>query len=321
MKIVVTGGAGFIGTNLVRKLIARGDDVIVVDDFSSAPRKNLEDLRGKFRMEELDIVQDDLGPAFHHVEAVVHLAARGGVQPSIRDPLKTYQANVIGSIRVMDAALEADAHQVICASSSSIYGGHATPYFPSFREDLDPDNPRSPYAASKLAMEHLSSQYARLYDLPTVNLRFYNVYGPWQRANRGSFSAVVPSFIEAIRAGRPVKIYGNGKQSRDFTYVGDVVSAILSVLEHPTDMPKEAQESRVFNVANAEPKTLHTILSVLEMLMGVTAQVDYGPMREGDVMCSRGSPFRLNAWTGWEAKTTLAAGLAETLAWWRQSNG
>ena len=321
MRIVVTGGAGFIGCNLVRALLERDHEVIVVDDFSSGPRENLYGLAKPCMIEELDIVQDELGPAFHHADAVIHLAALGGVQPSVRDPLRTYRANVIGSIRVMDAALDADAHQVILASSSSIYGGRATPYFPSFREDLDPDNPRSPYAASKLAMEVLAAQYARLYDLPTVNLRFYNVYGPWQRANRGSFSAVVPSFIEAIRAGRPVKIYGNGEQSRDFTYVGDVVSAILSVLEHPTDMPKEAQESRVFNVANAEPKTLHTILSVLEMLMGVTAQVDYGPMREGDVMCSRGSPFRLNAWTGWEAKTTLAAGLAETLAWWRQSNG
>src|SRR6478609_11422101 len=226
-RVLVTGGAGFIGSNLVRALLARGDTVRVLDNFATGRRDNLAEL-----LDDVEVVEGDLRSyervhtAVQGVEIVFHQGALGSVPRSVQDPLTSTAVNVEGTLNVLLAARDEGISRVVAASSSSVYGDGGT--FP--REESQAPNPISPYAVAKLAAERFCVSFFRVYQLETVALRYFNVFGPRQDPN-SQYAAVVPLFVRAIHEGSPVTIYGDGEQSRDFTYVQNVVDANLQAAE------------------------------------------------------------------------------------------
>ena len=259
MNILVTGGAGFIGSNLVDTLLARGDTVRVLDDLSTGHAENLP--------ADADLVVGSVADAecvagaMDGIEAVFHEGARGSVARSVEDPLTTDTMNTHGTLTVLHCAQRAGVRRVIYASSSSVYGGATEPPTP----ETAPLVPRSPYAVSKLAGEVYCRVFAELHGLETVSLRYFNVFGPRQRPD-SQYAAVIPLFIDALRNGRPVEVHGDGLQSRDFTYVSDVVAGNLAVL----DAPAEAVSGKVFNLA---PGTTQSLLDLLGHLEGILGEI------------------------------------------------
>src|SRR3954451_9695356 len=238
MNVLVTGGAGFIGSNLVRALLERGDEVRVLDNFSTGSRRNLEDV-------EVDVVEGELRSyervhnAVRGVEVVFHLGALGSVPRSVQDPLTTSAVNVEGTLNVLLAARDEGVRRVVFASSSSVYGSTV----PLPAHEASPVDPISPYGVAKLAAERYCVSFSRVYaSFETVVLRYFNVFGPWQNP-RSQYAAAVPLFISAVAAGQPVTIFGDGAQSRDFTYVDNVVAANLSAAE------AAGANGRIFNIA------------------------------------------------------------------------
>jgi nucleoside-diphosphate-sugar epimerase len=303
VNAVVTGGAGFIGSHLADALLAVGHQVRIVDDLSNGLRANVpagaELLEGSVADEEV------ARRAVEGVDVVFHQAALGSVRRSVEAPLATNRANVDGSLSVLEAARRAGVRRVVAASSSSVYGGEAP--LPS-REDAPPA-PKSPYAVTKVALENYARVYATLLDTETVCLRYFNVYGPRQRSD-SEYAAAVPLFIAALRAGEPVTIYGDGEQTRDFTFVGDAVAANLLAAEAPASRCS----GRTYNVAGGARHSVRTLLQTIADELGVEARAEHAPPRPGDVRDSHADVSAAKRDLGYVPSTPLREGIRLTLA-------
>lgn len=308
--MVVTGGAGFIGANLCRALARTHPvtEVLALDDLSSGFADNLAEVNAT--LVEGSILDPQLLDAvLHGCDAVVHLAAVPSVPRSIKDPMRSHEVNATGTLRVLEAARRAPAGppQVIVASSSSVYG--ANPTLPK-SESLRP-MPMSPYAVSKLATETYALSHGRVYGMDTLAFRFFNVFGPLQAAGH-AYAAVVPAFVDAALGGRPLTVYGDGLQSRDFTYV-DTVTAVLTaavVGRRTSDEP--------VNLAYGTRTTLLELIAELTDVLGVDVAVEHADPRPGDVRDSQADSTRLAALFPDVAPTALREGLSATVAWFRK---
>jgi UDP-glucose 4-epimerase len=301
-RVLVTGGGGFIGSSLARRLLERGDDVRVLDNFSTGNRRNLADVA-----DELEIVEGELRSyervhnATRGVEIVYHQGALPSVPRSVQDPLTTSAVNVEGTLNVLLAARDEGVRRVVFASSSSVYGNTGT--LPRVESQF-PD-PISPYAVSKLAAERYCVSCARVYGLETVTLRYFNVFGPGQDPT-SQYAAVVPRFIAAIDAGEPVPIHGDGEQSRDFTYVDNVVEANVLAAE------ASAASGYVLNIATGEPRTVNQLADTIGEVLGKPVEKEYLPERTGDVRNSWADVSAAQHLLGWEPRVALEDGLRLT---------
>lgn len=303
MEVLVTGGAGFIGSHLVDRLLSDGHGVRVLDDLSTGQDANVADGAEVHVGSVAD--ERQVADAVAGVEVIFHLAALGSVPRSIEDPLATDRVNVSGTATVLTAARDLGVRRVVFSSSSSVYGGAAE--LPT--SEAAPTRPRSPYGVSKLAGEWYVRVFGELYDLETVALRFFNVYGPRQRPD-SEYAAVIPRFATALLAGKRPTVYGDGLQSRDFTYVADIVAALGAAAA----VGPEAN-ARVFNVA---PGRTHTLLELLETLgeaIGVDPNPRFEAARESDIRESQADAGAAKAVLGWQPAVSLATGLRRYVDW------
>ena len=299
MKVLVTGGAGFIGSNLVRALLERGDDVRVLDNFSTGNRANLADLAGEIELVEGELRSyERVHAATRRVEVVFHEGALPSVPRSVHDPLTTGAVNVDGTLNVLLAARDEGVRRVVFASSSSIYGNSGE--LP--RVETHSPDPISPYAVSKLAAERYCVSFSRVYPLETVALRYFNVFGPHQDPT-SQYAAVVPRFIATIADERPVPVYGDGEQRRDFTYVGNVVEANLLAAD------SENVSGAVINVATGRGVSVNELSDVIGATLGLPVERDYQPERAGDVRDSWADVTRARELLGYQPRVTLEEGL------------
>lgn len=305
MRVLVTGGAGFIGSNLVRRLIDNGDDVVVIDDLSTGFAHNLAGLEVDFREASI-LDQAALQSAADGVEAVIHLAALGSVPRSVKNPIASHAANATGTLMVCEAAREQGAY-LVGASSSSVYG--SVPDLP--RVESLPTRPMSPYAASKLATEAYLLAYGHSYDLATLPLRFFNVYGPRQAAGH-VYAAVIPAFIDAALRGQPLPLNGDGLQTRDFTFV-DTVTWVLADAAH-----RRVRSPIPVNLAIGANVSLRDLIAALEELLGEALPIEQRPPRVGDVRASQSDPQLLRELFPHTPVTPFGDGLAQTLEWFQQ---
>jgi UDP-glucose 4-epimerase len=300
--VLVTGGAGFIGSNLVRALLVRGDAVRVLDNFSTGNRANLAGL-------DVEVVEGELRSyervhnAVRGTEIVFHLGALGSVPRSVQDPLTSGAVNVEGTLNVLLAARDEGIRRVVFASSSSIYGNQAE--LP-LRESMAPD-PISPYGVAKLAAERYCVSFSRVYhSFETVVLRYFNVFGPRQDPT-SQYAAVVPLFITAIGKGEPVTIFDDGGQSRDFTYIDNVVAANLLAAE------AEGVSGRIFNISAGVPATVNELAETIGRLLGKPVERGYLPPRPGDLRDSWADVSEARAVLGYEPSVSLEDGLRRTI--------
>jgi UDP-glucose 4-epimerase len=301
VKALVTGGAGFIGSNLVEALVERGDDVRVLDNFSTGFRANLEGL-------DVDIVEGELRSyervhaAIRGIEVVYHLGALGSVPRSVQDPLTSSAVNIEGTLNVLLAARDEGVRRVIFASSTSVYG--TSRELPTL--ESSPTDPISPYGVAKLAAERYCVSFTRVYhSFETVVLRYFNVFGPKQSPH-SQYAAAIPLFIAAIDQGEPITIYGDGEQSRDFTYVANVVDATIRAAEAAD------ASARIFNVAAGSPATLNHVAETIGVILGKPVEKRFEPQRPGDIRDSWADITAARETFGYEPSVDLAAGLELT---------
>ena len=304
MKALVTGGAGFIGSHIVDALVARGDEVVVLDDLNTGFAANVHD---EARLVEGSVADENLvRELVDGCEVVFHQAAHKAVLRSVEHPLPTDIANTHGTLTILQCAREAGVRRVVHASSSSIYGGADLVPTP---EDA-PQAPRSPYAVTKLAAEHYCRVFAELYGLETVALRYFNVYGPRQRPD-ATYAAVIPLFVDALLHGRAPIVHGDGTQSRDFTYITDVVAANLAAAAAPA----AACSGRAYNIAGGASWTLLDILEILGRLLDVEPAPEFTDSRAGDVHRSQADASAAARDLQFSCKIPMEDGLARTVAW------
>lgn len=305
MDVLVTGGAGFIGSNIARSLVEQGHRVRVLDNFSTGKRENLREIADRIEMVEGDIRSYHIvREAVEGVDVILHQAALPSVPRSIRDPITTNEVGTSGTLNVLQAARDCGIRRVVFAGSSSVYGD--TPTLPK-HEGMTP-SPASPYAVSKLAGEHYCKVFFQLYGLETVVLRYFNVFGPRQDPN-SQYSAVIPRFIELMRRGERPTIFGDGEQSRDFTFIDNVIEA--NILASRT-AATEVLGSHV-NVACGAGVSLNRMLAELEQLTGEPLQAHYADPRPGDVKHSVASIELARRTLGFEPAVEFNAGLRATL--------
>jgi UDP-N-acetylglucosamine/UDP-N-acetyl-alpha-D-glucosaminouronate 4-epimerase len=300
-KVLVTGGAGFIGSNLVRALLERGDEVRVLDNFSTGNRANLAGL-------EIEVVEGELRSyervhnAVRGVEVVYHLGALGSVPRSVQDPLTSSAVNVEGTLNVLLAARDEGIRRVVFSSSSSIYG---TRRELPVKEDMAPD-PISPYGVAKLAAERYCVSFSRVYhSFETVVLRLFNVFGPRQ-SPFSQYAAVIPLFLTAVSRGEPVTIEGDGEQSRDFTYVANVVEATIRAADVPD------VNGRIFNVSAGAPATVNELADTVGRILGKPVERNHAPPRPGDIRASWADTSEARQLLGYEPRIGLEEGLRLT---------
>jgi UDP-glucose 4-epimerase len=304
---LVTGGAGFIGSHLVDALVARGDTVRVLDNLSTGNVANLVGVRDDIELIEGDLVDADLvRKALHDVELVFHQAALASVPRSIADPMGTHHACVTGTLNVLLAAKEVGVRRVVYAASSSAYGNAAK--MPKREDDIT--DPLSPYAVAKLAAEHYCAAFTNVYGLETVRLRYFNVFGPRQPPD-SPYAAVIPLFIEAIAAGRSPTVHGDGLQSRDFTFVADVVQANLRAAETP------GVGGKVYNIACGRRATLLDLIAKINLLLGKNIKPVHTEARAGDVRHSQADISRAQADLGYKPNIDMDEGLRRTVGWFK----
>ncbi|HEY2963745.1 MAG TPA: SDR family oxidoreductase [Pyrinomonadaceae bacterium] len=308
--VVVTGGAGFIGSHIASALASSGARVRILDDLSTGHRENLEEIGGDFDFVEGSVADEKLlSKVLEDVELIFHEAAIPSVPRSVEEPRQTHVASVDGTFSLLLAARDQGVKRVVYAASSSAYGDQ--PKLPK-TEHMPPD-PLSPYAVAKLVGEYYCQVFTRVYNLETVSLRYFNVFGPRQDPT-SQYSGVVSRFISALLGNEQPVIFGDGEQSRDFTYIDNVVAANLNAAS-----AKDAA-GKVINIANGERVTLNQLLSVLKELTGkheVTAE--YADVRVGDVRHSLADITRARKLLGYESKVDLREGLKRTIDWWKSS--
>jgi len=308
MRVAITGGAGFIGANLATHLVgAHAADVVVLDDLSTGRRDNLDGVPAEVIVGSI-LDPDDLDRAFAGADAVVHLAARGSVPRSIADPVASHRANDLGTIEVLEAVrrMGAGAPHLIVASSSSVYGPN--PELPK-HEGLAP-RPVSPYAASKLATESYALAWGASFGLDVLAVRFFNVFGPLQPAGH-AYAAVVPAFVDAALAGRPLPVHGDGTQSRDFTVVGSVCRVLADALRRRVTSPEPV------NLAFGSRITLLELIEALEAELGHPLERAHQPVRDGDVPHTQADTTRLRGLFPDIEPVAFSDGLRATVDWFR----
>ena len=303
MRVAVTGGAGFIGANTARALLDAGAEVVVVDDLSSGRRANLDGLDVHF-LEGTILDAGLLDVAFAGADAVIHLAAVPSVPRSVVDPRTSHHANATGTLEVLEAVRRAGVGHVVLASSSSVYS--ASPELPK-HEGLR-TAPLPPYAVSTLATEAYAVAYAHCYGLAVLPLRFFNVFGPLQPAGH-AYAAVVPAFVDAALAGRPVPLHGDGSQTRDFTFVGSVTDVLVRAVTDRVSSPEPV------NLAFGSRTSLRELLALLEQVLGRPVAVQQHPLREGDVPHSQADSTRLRTLFGDLQPVPLEDGVRATVEW------
>jgi nucleoside-diphosphate-sugar epimerase len=301
-RVVVTGGGGFIGSNLVRALLERGDEVRVLDNFSTGNRANLDGL-------DIEIVEGELRSyervhnAVRKADVVYHLGALGSVPRSVQDPLTSSAVNIEGTLNVLLAARDEGVRRVVFSSSTSVYG--SSRQLPT-TEDSPPD-PISPYGVAKLAAERYCISFSRVYEsFESVVLRYFNVFGPRQSA-LSQYAAVVPLFVTAIAAGRPVQIHGDGEQSRDFTYVGNVVDATIRAGE------TEGASGEIFNIAAGSPASVNQLADTIGSILRKPVEKEHLPTRAGDIRDSWADLGKARRILGYEPAIGLDDGLRRTV--------
>jgi nucleoside-diphosphate-sugar epimerase len=309
-KVLITGGAGFIGSNLADALINQGSEVTIIDNLVTGFRENLDEISGEFEFIEGDINDTRaVEKALEGVEVVFHQAALPSVPRSVDNPAETHEACVDGTFNLLLKAKDAGVRRVVYAASSSAHGDQKT--LPKI-ETMSPE-PLSPYAAAKLVGEYYCSVFNNVYGLETLSLRYFNVFGPRQNPS-SMYSGVISRFIDALMKGEKPVIYGDGEQSRDFTFIENVVQANINAAQ------TERGVGKVMNVANGERISLNELLDVLK---GVTGKTDvsavFKPERKGDVKHSQADNTRAIDWLGYEKVIDLEEGLKRTIDWWASS--
>ena len=330
MKILVTGAAGFIGMHVSQILLARGDEVVGIDnlnDYYDPQLKRdrlarLTPLPG-FRFELMDIVDRAAMDALFERERfdrVVHLAAQAGVRYSLSNPRAYIDSNVVGFTNVVEGCRHSKVAHLVYASSSSVYGGNTT--LP-FSEHHNIDHPVSLYAATKKANELMAHTYSHLFGLPTTGLRFFTVYGPWGRPDMALFL-----FTKAILEGRTIDVYNHGEMVRDFTYVDDIAQGVVRVLDRPATADPDFDASRpdparsnvpyrIFNIGNNSPVLLMDFITAIERSLGRSATKNFMPLQDGDVPATCADVSELEAWTGFKPGTSIEDGVGRFVAWYR----
>jgi UDP-glucuronate 4-epimerase len=320
-RVVLTGGAGFIGSHLAEELLRRGAQLTIVDnldDFYSQPwkRANLEDIR---RAGNFDFVGQDIcdiegmreAIAAARPDALIHLAARAGVRPSIEQPRVYERVNISGTINLLEICRELGIQQFVFGSSSSVYGASSRS---PFSEDQVELRPISPYAATKLAGEMLCYTYAHLHRLQIVCLRFFTVYGPRQRPD-----LAIHKFLALLEAGKPIPVFGDGSSGRDYTYVDDIVAGVIAAVDYrpPTN---GGAPFEVFNLGNSHPVKLTELVSKLEQLTGREVVLDRQPSQPGDVPLTWADIGKASRLLGYRPATLLEDGLRTFIAWYRRAD-
>ncbi len=312
MKILVTGGAGFIGSHLVEKLLRENHEVAILDDFNDfydpqIKRRNLAAVAGQIAVHEVDL-RDAEGVSqtvrSGNFEVVIHLAARAGVRPSIGDPQLYYQTNVAGTLNLLQAAREAGLERFIFASSSSVYGVSKTV---PFSEDLHLTQTISPYAATKIAGEFLCSTYSHLYRMRVVALRFFTVYGPRQRPD-----LAIHQFTRRIWKGLPIDQYGDGTTRRDYTYIDDILQGVQASLGYAGPL------FDIFNLGENQTIALQELIAALEAELGRKAKINYLPEQPGDVPLTCADISKARRLLGYHPRTSLREGLPQFVEWFKR---
>jgi UDP-glucuronate 4-epimerase len=330
MKILVTGAAGFIGMHVCQLLLARGDDVIGVDNLNDYYDVALKEARlarlapnPRFRFFRLDIAdRDGIAALFakERPQRVVNLAAQAGVRYSLQNPHAYVDSNVVGFVNILEGCRHTGVEHFVYASSSSIYGGNERM---PFSEHDNVDHPVSLYAATKKANELMAHTYSHLFNLPTTGLRFFTVYGPWGRPDMALFL-----FTKAILEGRPIDVFNHGKMRRDFTYIDDIAEGVIRVLDHPPqanpDFDKQAPDPatswapyRLFNIGNHQPVELMAYIEALEQALGRTAARNFLPLQDGDVPATYADTSELSRVTGFSPATPVTEGVRRFVDWYR----
>ncbi len=308
--VLVTGGAGFIGSNLAEELIRLGAKVRIVDNFVTGFRENLEEISGGFEFVEADVADKEaMVKAVAGVEMIFHQAALPSVPRSVDNPSETHEACVNGTFNLLSAAKDAGVKRVVYAASSSAYGDQQT--LPK-TETMAPE-PLSPYAAAKLTGEYYCRVFSQVYGLETYSLRYFNVFGPRQNPS-SQYSGVISRFIDAFMKGDSPVIYGDGLQSRDFTYIDNVVNANIQAAQATSG------SGQVMNVANGERISLLDLADVMKTVTGRTdLGIDFQPERKGDVKHSQADNTRAKEWLGYQKLVGLEEGIRRTIDWWKDS--
>jgi UDP-glucuronate 4-epimerase len=330
MKVLVTGAAGFIGMHVSQLLLARGDEVVGLDNLNDYydPQLKLDRLarltpHANFRFVKMDVAdREGTAKLFadEKFDRVVHLAAQAGVRYSLENPHAYIDSNVVGFTNILEGCRHHGVQHLAYASSSSVYGGNtAMP----FSEHHNIDHPISLYAATKKANELMAHTYSHLFRLPTTGLRFFTVYGPWGRPDMALFL-----FTRAILAGEPIKVFNHGRMVRDFTYVDDIANGVVRVLDRPASIdeqfdaasPDPARSNapyRVFNIGNNDPVTLMSFIEAIESALGRQAVKQYLPMQDGDVPATSADVSELEAWTGFRPAMPVPDGVGRFVQWYR----
>lgn len=306
-KALVTGGAGFIGSHLVEGLLARGWDVRVLDNFSTGHRENIKHLINQIDLLEGDVTNlTTVRFAVRNVDVIFHEAALPSVARSVANPLESNEVNITGTLNVLLAARDAGTKRVVYAASSSAYGD--TPTLPK-TEAMTP-TPLSPYAIGKLTGEMYARAFTQLYGLSTISLRYFNIFGPRQDPTT-QYAGVIAKFCTCAIEGKPFPVFGDGEQSRDFTYVENVVNANLLAAEAKLD------EATLVNIACGERTSLNQLIAMLNELTNQKLPAHYGPERAGDVRHSLADATRAGKLLGYEPMVNMREGLKRTLEWYR----
>lgn len=309
MRYVVTGGAGFIGSNTVEELVRRGHSVVVLDDLSGGKEENLADCRNKITLIKGSITDiEAVRKAMHEAEYVLHLAARTSVPRSVKDPIETNRVNIDGTLNVLVAARDAKVKRIVFAASSSAYG--ETPTLPKV-ETMEPE-PISPYGVTKYVGELYAQNFGRCYGLENVSLRYFNIFGPRQDPS-SPYSGVLAKFCAAFLEDAPPVIFGDGEQTRDFTYVDNAVQANLLACEAPN------VSGKVFNIGVGGRFSLNQTVELLNKISGKQLDAKYEPPRDGDIRDSQADIKRAREFLGYDPQVSFEEGLRRTFEWYQMT--
>ncbi|MCB1886611.1 MAG: NAD-dependent epimerase [Rhodocyclaceae bacterium] len=330
MKILVTGAAGFIGMHTSEVLLARGDEVVGLDNLNDYYDPTLKEARlarltpnANFRFVKLDVADRPGMEALFAAEKfdrVIHLAAQAGVRYSLENPHAYVDSNLVGFMNILEGCRHNQVAHLVYASSSSVYGGNT---LMPFSEHHSVDHPISMYAATKKANELMAHTYSHLFGLPTTGLRFFTVYGPWGRPDMALFL-----FTKAILEGRPIDVFNHGRMRRDFTYIDDIVQGVVRTMDRVAepdvdfnpDQPDPGRSKapfRVFNIGNHNPVELMAFIEAIESALGQPAEKNFLPMQDGDVPATYADTAELQQWTAFQPATPVTEGVSRFIAWYR----